>query len=110
MHRNGIVSDRDLNENNLLRIKWSRLHTFLQNEDGEQDLIPGMLVEKESAVCVRFDENEKVFYLNELLSFTVNEMSELLWCLFLFGNELVASISKYGEGKGFVQPAESTSA
>jgi hypothetical protein len=110
VHRNGVVSDRDLNEDNVLKIKWSRLHTFLQNEDGEQDLIPGILVEKESTVCVRFDENEKVFSLNESLSFTVDEMSEILWCLFLFGNELVTNISKYGEGKGFVQPSGSGSA
>lgn len=110
VHRNGVVSDRDLNEDNVLKIKWSRLHTFLKNEDGEQDLIPGMLAEKESTVCLRIDENQKVFSLNELLSFTVDEMSEILWCLFLFGKKLVTNISKYGEVKGFVQPAGSDSA
>ena len=110
VHRNGIVSDRDLNEDNGLKVKWSRLHTFLQNEDGEQELIPGKLVEKESTVCVRFDENEKTFSLNEQLAFTADEMSEILWCLFLFGNDLVANISKYGEEKGFVQSSESSGA
>ena len=107
VHRNGIVSDRDLNIDKALKVKWSRLHTFIQNEDGEQDLIPGMLVEKESTVCVRFDENEKDFSLNDQLSLTVEEMSEILWCLFLFGNDLVMNISKLGEKKGFIQSAES---
>ena len=110
VHRNGIVSDRDLNTVNALKVKWSRLHTFLQNEDGEQDLIHGMLVEKESTVCVRFDENEKSFSLNDHLSFTVEEMSEILWCLFLFGNDLVMNIRKFGEQEGFVQSTESDSA
>ncbi|MEH6638665.1 MAG: hypothetical protein V7717_05285 [Porticoccaceae bacterium] len=110
VHRNGIVSDRDINEENTLKVKWSRLHTFLQNEDGEKELVPGMLVEKESTVCVRFDENEKAFSLNEQLSFTVEEMSEILWCLFLFGNDLIMKISKFGEEKGFIQPSEAKSA
>jgi hypothetical protein len=110
VHRSGFVSDRDLNADSSLKVKWSRLHTFLQNEDGEQDLVPGMLVEKESTVCVRFDENEKSFSLNEPLSFTAEEISEILWCLFLFGNDLVENISKLGEKKGFVQSSESSSA
>jgi hypothetical protein len=110
VHRNGIVSDRDINEERGLKVKWSRLHTFLQNEDGEQELISGMLLEKESTVCVRFDENEKAFSLNEQLSFSVDEMSEILWCLFLFGNDLVMNISKFGEEKGFVQTSGTTSA
>ena len=110
VHRNGIVSDRDLNDEDILNVKWSRLHTFLQNEDGEQELVVGEVIEKESTVCVRVDENEKAFSLGEQLSFTVDEMSEILWCLFLFGNDLVMNVSKFGEEKGFIQLSETSSA
>lgn len=110
VHRNGIVSDRDLNEANGLKVKWSRLHAFLQNDDGEQELMPGMLVATESTMCIRFDENEKDFSLNEQLSFSIDEMSEILWCLFLFGNDLVMNISKFGEEKGFIQSSGFSSA
>lgn len=59
VHRKGVVSDRDADEEGQLRIKWSRLRIFLQNEDGEQDLVMGQLIEKDSTVCVTIEENEK---------------------------------------------------
>ncbi|MDD3447630.1 MAG: hypothetical protein PHF72_01200 [Gammaproteobacteria bacterium] len=33
VHRKGVVSDRDVNGDGRLMVKWSRLRTFLQNED-----------------------------------------------------------------------------
>lgn len=110
VHRRGIVSNRDANEDGVLTVKWSRLRTFLKNEDGEQELVLGKVVEKESMLCVKFEENEKSFSVGEQLSFSVEEMSEIIWCFFLFGNELVMNVSKFGEDSGFIQAAEENSA
>jgi hypothetical protein len=110
VHRQGIVSDRDANDEGELVVKWSRLRMFLQNEDGEEDLIIGKVVEKESTVCVKFEETEKIFSRGNQLSFTTEEMSEIIWCFFLFGNELIMNISKFGESAGFVNTKMETSA
>ncbi len=110
VHRNGVVSDRDTNKEGSLRVSWSRLHTFLQDEDGEHPLVIGRTVEKGSTLCVRAEESEKAFAIGERLSFSVAEMSEILWCLFLFSNDLVMAISKFGEAKGFINPGAEGSA
>lgn len=110
VHRKGVVSDRDVNDDGQLKVKWSRLRTVLQNEDGEQDLVLGQLVEKESTLCVRFEENEKAFELGDQLAFSVDEVSEILWCFFLFGNDLVVKISSFGEERGHIQATEEGSA
>ncbi|MGZ4159424.1 MAG: hypothetical protein ACXVNF_01310 [Neobacillus sp.] len=103
VHRGGIVSDRDVNEHGTLTVKWSRCRAILKNEDGEQELILGQILRKESVLCIRFEENEKSFSVGEQLSFSVEEMSEIFWCFFIFGNELVKSISQFGESNGFLQ-------
>ncbi len=100
------MGDRDVSEKGLLTIKWSRLHTILQNEDGEQELVLGKVVEKDSMLCIKFEENEKSFSIGEQLLFSVEEMSGIMWCFFLFGSELVMNISKFGEAHGYIQPVK----
>ncbi len=106
VHRKGIVSDRDANSDAELKVMWTHMHMFLMNEDGEQELIFGVPLEKESTVHVKRQQKEKTFPIGTRLNFSVNEVSEMLWCFFLFGNELVMNISKFGELHGFVQPAD----
>lgn len=110
VHRNGIVSKLDVNENDELVVKWIKMRTILQNEDGEQDLIIGEVIEKESTIGIKFEENEKSFSLGTSITFSTEEVSEVMWCLFLFGIDLVMNISKFGEINGFVSSKEETSA
>lgn len=106
VHRNGIVSDRDANDSGILTVKWARLRTFLKNEDGEHELVLGKALEKDSMLCIKLEENEKSFAIGEQLSFSVEEMSEIMWCFFLFGNELVTNISKIGKVLGYILDVE----
>ena len=110
VHRNGVVSDRDVNEDNELVVKWLHMKLFVRNEDGDQDLVVGEVLEKESTICMKLEEKEKIFALGSLVSFTVEEFSELTWCFFLFGEELVKTINQSGMDLGFVNSPENTDA
>lgn len=103
VHRGGIVSDRDLNDENSLKLRWRALKTFIHDEDGEREILPGMKVEKKGFLVVRTVECEKRFLRGERVVFTVEEVSEILWSLFLFGNDLVRAIKTQGIEKGFVR-------
>ena len=59
VHRRGIISQRDLNSDDTMRVEWRKLHIFLQNQDGEHDLVIGQIVEKESAICLRVKDEQK---------------------------------------------------
>jgi hypothetical protein len=105
VHRKGVVSDRDSNTADGLRVEWRRMKVFLEDEDGERDLVLGQRVEKGSVVAVRFENEEKLFGIGESLAFTVEQISGIIWCLFIFGSTVVEEIGKFGEVNGFLTPA-----
>ena len=92
VHRRGIVSQRDLNANKKMLVEWRKLHIFLQNEDGEQEFCIGKLVEKESTVCLRVQDEQKSFALGDRISFTIQEFADVTWGLYAFGSEVVKLI------------------
>lgn len=100
VHRRGIVSQRDLNFDGKMLVEWRKLHIFLQNEDGEHDLVIGQLVEKESAICLRIKDERKVFALGERVAFTAQEFADVTWGLYAFGNELVKQVSAVNPDSG----------
>jgi hypothetical protein len=65
----------------------------------------GQRVEKGSVVAVRFESEEKLFGIGESLAFTVEQISGIIWCLFIFGNTVVEEIGEFGEVNGFLTPA-----
>jgi hypothetical protein len=81
VHRKGIVSDRDSNTADGLKVEWRHMKIFLQDEDGERDLVLGQRVEKDSVFSVRFENSEKLFGVGESIIFTVEEISGIIWCL-----------------------------
>jgi hypothetical protein len=53
VHRRGIISQRDLNSDDTMRVEWRKLHIFLQNQDGEHDLVIGQIARRRVPfVCV----------------------------------------------------------
>ena len=102
VHRVGIVSDRDLTTDNALEVQWRRMVFVVQNKDGEKELVMGEVVEKGSGLAMRHEDKTKSFALGSRIEFTVQEFSDISWCLFLFANELVLKVSDYGVKKGFV--------
>jgi len=102
VHRNGVVSDRDVTENSELVVQWMRMALLLQNEDGDRELVIGQVVEKDSVVAIRNTVSEKRFPLGVQIRISVKEFSEIAWSIFLFGERIVAQINEYGVQRGFV--------
>jgi hypothetical protein len=102
VHRDGIVSDRDITTDNALEVQWRRMVFLVKNEDGEKELFMGEVIEAGSEIGFRQEDKTKSFVLGSKIEFTVQEFSDICWCLFLFGDELVHKISDYGVEKEFI--------
>lgn len=105
VHRAGIVSTRDLTSEADMTITWRRMHFFLQDEDGEKPIVFGEPVEKDSDVCMRFEDIAKSFALGSSIKFSVGEFSEACWSLCLFGENLVHQMDQLGLERGLLRPA-----
>lgn len=105
VHRNGIVSDRDITADSKLEVKWTTLMFVLQNEDGEKELVIGQLVEKESWVGVRPVGQVKTFDQGAKIEFSTKEFSDITWTSFLFGEDLVTKIHSYAVKSGIMEAA-----
>jgi hypothetical protein len=109
VHRNGVVTDQDINASTGLEVRWTNLDFIVQNEDGEKDLVLGQVVEKDSVIAVRNREALKVFAIGEHVTFSAPEFANIAWTLFLFANDLVQKMSNFGLACGLVKVPESSS-
>jgi len=110
VHRCGIVSGKDLNNGNSLQIKYRRMVFLVRNVDGEKELVIGEVVQKDSVIAVRNQDETKSFALGSKIELTVKEFTDITWCLFLFGDNLVQKVSAYGLQHGFVAESKSDKA
>lgn len=110
VHRSGIVSQRDLTNENTLEISYRRMAMLLQNEDGVKDLVIGQVVEKDSVIAVRNQDETIAFNLGSKIELKPKEFTDIIWCLFLFGNSLVQKMSAYGLQNGLISENEVKSA
>lgn len=106
VHRGGIVTERDLTTKTALEIFYRRMVMLLQNEDGTKELIIGQIVEKDSVIAIRNQDENLSFNLGAKIELNPKEFSDIVWCLFLFGNSLVQKISDFGLKRGFVTEKE----
>ena len=63
VHRNGILTEKD-SENGCLLVSWRRVKFLLVDEDGERDLLIGVVNEKEAKVVLTTIDEEKIFNLS----------------------------------------------
>lgn len=101
VHRSGIVSERDINSDDKLIVKWSCFDFYVETIHGKQELATGQTIEKDSVVCAEIVEREKTFPIGQQLVFSVEEISEILWCLCFFGDEIVKIMDTIGRDRGY---------
>lgn len=107
VHRRGVVSQRDLNTPDAMLVEWRKLHVFLQNEDGEHELVIGKVVAKASTVCIRVQDEQKAFALGERVSFAIQEFADVTWGLYAFGTEIVKLVGEADPNKNTSTSASS---
>ena len=102
VHRGGIVTPKDLTSENSLSITYRRLAMSVQNKDGISDLRIGQILEKDSVVVVKNQDEEMKFNLGNRIELNTVEFSGIIWCLFLFGKGLVQKMENYGAQNGLI--------
>jgi hypothetical protein len=107
VHRQGVVSLRDLNAPDAMVVEWRKLHIFLQDEDGEHELVLGKVIEKASTVCILVRDEQKAFALGERVSFAIQEFADTTWGLHAFGTEIVRLVGEADPNKNASTPAGS---
>ena len=102
VHRRGIVSERDLNRDGALVIKWRRLAMILQDEDGEHPLVLGKRLEKASTLLVKTESRTREFGIGERVVFTSTEFIEICWSMFLYSFAWGEALNKFGLQRGYI--------
>jgi hypothetical protein len=102
VHRQGIVQERDVNEDGALRVSWRRLALVIQGPDGERDGCIGALVDVGESLCVSNRDESKCFPLGTAISFSVQEFADVCWSLFLLGLSTTKLIEDWARERGIV--------
>lgn len=102
VHRLGIVSDKDVTDNDQLTIRMRVLAIFVKNpETGEEiEVDKKTRVEKGWTVGVKSQEKLKSFKLNESVSLNYNEMIHCIYTFFFFAASMKESITEFGKRLG----------
>lgn len=88
-HRNGVVSEKDINhENRFMRLSLPRLKMFIEREGEEVELYPNMRVEAGELVVFRREIRERDFRVGERITFNAAEFDEIASACFFFANDL----------------------
>jgi hypothetical protein len=103
VHRNGVVTTLDAVDGKLV-VWWRRMKFVVADEDGERELVMGVVNEKAATVGVRFVDDEKSFSTGESLGFSSQEFQNIAWSVFLFANDLTISLNQWGLSNGLVHP------
>jgi hypothetical protein len=108
VHRKGVVTEHDLNSDQGLLVRWRKMEIVVSGSSGERVISGEARVEAGETVSIRHAKSQKLFNKGELVSFTVDEFTELIWTLTLFGFQLAKSIEDHGRSHGvsFNSPKE----
>jgi hypothetical protein len=104
VHRRGIVSHRDTNEDQRLVVKWRAGEMVARAVDGDSEvtLTEPTVLESESDVFMRIVDKTKAFNLGQKISFERTELYQNIFTLFLLACDLVRSVEDYGKRIGTI--------
>ena len=100
VHRQGIVQERDVNEDGALRVSWRRLALVIQGPEGERAGFPGAIVDVGETLYVSIRDVSKLFPLGNAISFSVQEFADICWSLSLLGLSTTKLIEDWARERG----------
>lgn len=103
VHRSGRVGPRDVNEGNLLRVRWQRPSLVALSATGEQrEISIGATVAGGEGIGMRTFEAEREFAMGETVQFDASDLTNICWTLYVFGAQLVSNVRDFGVACGVV--------
>ncbi len=108
VHRRGLVSSEDADEDGRLAIKWSVMELVAIPPGGAEEIVLGgpTDVAAGSSLGVRVRDRTRAFALGERITLETRELYQSIFTLFAFAKELVKSIEAYGEALGVLRRAD----
>lgn len=102
VHRRGIVTPVDCNEGNALTVRWRRLEFLLRDSKGERPIREPMTTPAEEAaeVLMRVAAAEHTFQVGAVVTFTLQDFSDLCHATGTFAYEILGSVGDYGARMG----------
>jgi hypothetical protein len=102
VHRLGLVSKLDFNNNNELVILWRTKEWVARNPDNSQEFViePPCTIKDGWHIVIVDREKRKIFGLGETLHFSYREITDTMWCLMAFSEDLTHQVLQYCLAQG----------
>lgn len=105
VHRRGLVTPKDTKKAEQLVLKWRELSALFRGADGvERPLVRGQIGPGD--LFVRIQDRQREFDLGAEIRFTIDELTSLLWGIYLCAEAVVMATSKIGVDAGFLKEAQ----
>ncbi len=104
VHRQGIVSEKDIDENGELIVKWRTMELVVTSPDGLQEIMEKpKVIESGGSLGYRFGDRERSFKVGQRIFLELDELYQSIVTLYFFATELVKSIERYGKDQGILK-------
>lgn len=100
VHRNGIVSQRDLNQADVLEVTWKRLELVVGTETEERIVQEGHIVDEGEELFLRSATGSRLFAPGQRVSFSAQEFGEICYTLSLAAQEMQMGLEAFLRKKG----------
>jgi hypothetical protein len=103
VHRLGIVSPLDVNEDNEMVVIWRTTQMVAREIESGKELVldrPGLLVENESMLEMKFIDHQKRFTLGEQVKLTPFEIYSCIVTFWAFGTSVAEAIEDFSRSLG----------
>lgn len=103
VHRLGIVSPLDVNEDNEMVVIWRTTQMVAREIETGKELVldrPGLLVENESVLEMKFIDHQKRFALGEQVKLTPFEIYSCIVTFWAFGTSTAEAIENFSRSLG----------
>ena len=107
IHRKGVVTSQDTNDNGRLTLKWSVLSVVAKPPGSEVETVvdSSFAVETGCLIGFRFMDKHRSFEIGQRIKLTLPELYESISTLYAFATTRVESIESYGTAQGVCKAA-----
>jgi hypothetical protein len=108
VHRNGVVTDRDVTDGDKLILKWTALTIILVKDGVETQASPPCNIEAGTLVSMGHRPRHKEFAIGEHVDLDADEFAQICRTLSLFGASSAQMLEQFGRSQGvpFNTPAQ----
>lgn len=101
VHRNGIVTEKDIDSSGLLNIKTRYLQLFQSSPDGHEQT--PLNIDNSTnigwSVCIKPEDVSTIFRVGEQVTFSIEMLSKVSFTLYMMADDIIQSVAAYGKSR-----------